>query len=88
MGTQVPNGQRETAESLAGRIPILLQALAEIKVQEPAPAPQLGDDERWELLMERFLETEPVAAMRQDIAKFYSQTSRRLGSPHSGSWRL
>ena len=87
MDIQVSSGHRQAAESLTGRIPIFLQALAEVKAQELVPAPQLDGDERWGQLMERFLETEPVAAMRRDIAGFYSQTSKRLKSPHSGSWR-
>ena len=88
MGTQVPNDQRETAESLTGRIPVLLHALAEVKVQESVPGAQLDDDERWELFMEGFLGTEPVAATRQNIAEFYSQTRRRLEPTHGGSWSL
>jgi len=82
MGTKVLNHQRKSAESLTGRIPILLQALVEIQVQEP----QLDDDERWEKLMEMFLETGPVAAMRRNIAQYYSQTRMRLEATHSGTW--
>ena len=78
MSSQVPDSYRQTAESLTGRIPIFLQALAEVKVQELVPALQLDDDERWELLAEKFLETEPVAAMRQGIAGF--STARPGGS--------
>ena len=88
MSSQVPDSYRQTAESLTGRIPIFLQALAEVKVQEPLPALQLDDDERWELLAEKFFETEPVAAMRQGIAGFYGQTRRQLEPTHGGSWRL
>lgn len=67
MGTQVANHQRRAVESIAGRIPIFLQALAGVKVQEP----QLDDDDQWEQLMEVFLDTEPVAAMRQNIEELY-----------------
>lgn len=73
-------------QSLIGRIPIFLQALAGIKVREPVPG-QLDDDERWEQLLERFYETEPAATMRQRIAEFYSQTRRQLETTHSGSWK-
>ena len=83
MGTKILNHQRKSAESLTGRVPILLQALVEIKVQEP----QLDDDERWEKLMEKFLEAEPIAAMCRNIAQYYSQTRMRLEATQSGTWR-
>ena len=88
MGTQVPNDHREAAESRTGRIPIFLQALTEVKAQESVPGPQLNGDELWELLMEGFLGAEPVVAMCQNIAEFYSQTRRRFEPTHDGSWRL
>ena len=84
MSAQISNDHREAAESLTSRIPILLQALVELKVQGSVSGLQLDNDERWELLMERFLRTEPVAAMRQNIAEFYSQTRRRLEPTHGG----
>ena len=88
MRSKVSNGYRETAESLTGGIPIFLKALAEINAQEPVTVLPHDDDEWWERVMESFLETEPVTAMRQDVAKFYSQTRRRLQSTHKESWRV
>jgi len=84
MGTQIANHQRRAVESITGRIPIFLQALAGVKVQEP----QLDDDDRWEQLMEVFLDTEPVATMRRNIEEFYFQARMRLESTHNGTWRL
>jgi len=56
MGTQIANHQRRAVESITGRIPIFLQALAGVKVQEP----QLDDDDWWEQLRKCFLTRNPM----------------------------